>query len=197
MPHCLLMTSTRAVTAAVAAAGALLLTACSGQDSTPEHTGHDASATSASPTSTAAQASSPGQAAPAPATEPSTPLPAPTTTVAPPPPVTTVPPPAPRPAAPAAGGIDARSPEQVVAESGERGQRYLAALRGAGIPPTGMDGVEVLYAQGTCEALARGDSRSSVLAEFDSVGKAYAQFLPMPADRIAEIYVSTAEKTYC
>ncbi|MBM4490466.1 DUF732 domain-containing protein [Prescottella equi] len=192
------MTSTRAVTAAVAAAGALLLTACSGQDSTPEHTGHDASATSASPTtSTAAQASSPGQAAPAPATEPSTPPPAPTTTVAPPPPVTTVSPPAPRPAAPAAGGIDARSPEQVVAESGERGQRYLTALRGAGIPPTGMDGVEVLYAQGTCEALARGDSRSSVLAEFDSVGKAYAQFLPMPADRIAEIYVSTAEKTYC
>ena len=111
--------------------------------------------------------------------------------------MTTVPPPAPRPAAPAAGGIDARSPEQVVAESGERWQRYLAALRGAGIPPTGMDGVEVLYAQGTCEALARGDSRSSVLAEFDSVGKAYAQFLPMPADRIAEIYVSTAEKTYC
>ncbi|BCN41769.1 hypothetical protein RE9414_00490 [Prescottella equi] len=108
-----------------------------------------------------------------------------------------MPPPAPRPAAPAAGGIDARSPEQVVAESGERGQRYLAALRGAGIPSTGMDGVEVLYAQGTCEALARGDSRSSVLAEFDSVGKAYAQFLPMPADRIAEIYVSTAEKTYC
>ncbi|NKU54006.1 hypothetical protein GS881_10180 [Rhodococcus hoagii] len=111
--------------------------------------------------------------------------------------MTTVSPPAPRPAAPAAGGIDARSPEQVVAESGERGQRYLTALRGAGIPPTGMDGVEVLYAQGTCEALARGDSRSSVLAEFDSVGKAYAQFLPMPADRIAEIYVSTAEKTYC
>ncbi|MCA1008663.1 DUF732 domain-containing protein [Rhodococcus hoagii] len=193
------MTSTRAVTVAVAAAGALFLTSCGGQDSTPEHTGHDASSTSASgATSAMAAPPTPIEAAvPTPAAESSTPLPAPTTTVAPPPPVTTVPPPAPRPAAPAAGEIDARSPEQVVAESGERGQRYLAALRGAGIPPTGMDGVEVLYAQGTCEALARGDSRASVLAEFDSVGKAYAQFLPMPADRIAEIYVSTAERTYC
>ncbi|MCL2535525.1 MAG: DUF732 domain-containing protein [Nocardiaceae bacterium] len=111
--------------------------------------------------------------------------------------MTTLPPPAPL--APAAtGGVpDARSPEQVVADSGERGQRYLVALRAAGIPPTGMDAAEVLYAQGTCEALARGDSRASVLAEFDSVGKAYAKVLPMSADRIAEIYVSTAEKTYC
>ncbi len=103
-------------------------------------------------------------------------------------------PPAPR-ATP--GEIDSRSPEQIVAESGERGQRYLAGLRAAGIPPTGMDAAEVLYAQGTCDALARGDSRASVLAEFDSVGKTYAQFLPMPASRIAEIYVSTAETTYC
>ncbi|WP_420881310.1 DUF732 domain-containing protein [Rhodococcus sp. (in: high G+C Gram-positive bacteria)] len=193
------MTSTRAVTAVVAAAGALLLTACGGQDSTPEHTGHSASATSAgATTSTAAQGSTtPSQAAPVPAVESSTPPLTSTTTVAPPPPAATVPPPAPRPAAPAGGEIDARSPEQIVAESGERGQRYLGALRGAGLPPTGMDAVEVLYAQGTCEALARGDSRASVLAEFDSVGAAYAQFLPMPADRIAEIYVSTAENTYC
>jgi len=192
------MTSTRAVTAAIVAAGALLLTACGGQDSTPEPTGHSASATSAGAgTPTAPQGSTPSPAAPAPVTESSLPPVTPTATVAAPPPVTTVPPPAPRPAAPAGGAIDARSPDQIVAESGERGQRYLAALRGAGLPPTGMDAVEVLYAQGTCEALARGDSRASVLAEFDSVGAAYAQFLPMPADRIAEIYVSTAEKTYC
>ncbi len=107
-----------------------------------------------------------------------------------------MPPPTSRAAAPAAG-IDARSPEQVVADSGERGRRYLAALRVAGLPPTGMDSAEVLYAQGTCDALARGDSRASVLAEFDSVGRAYAQFLPITADRVAEIYVSTAEQTYC
>ncbi len=84
-----------------------------------------------------------------------------------------------------------------MADSGDRGQRYLGALRAAGIPPTGMDAAEVLYAQGTCEALARGDSRASVLAEFDSVGEAYARFLPMSATRIAEVYVSTAEATYC
>ncbi|GAB2646116.1 hypothetical protein GCM10027068_27150 [Prescottella soli] len=111
--------------------------------------------------------------------------------------MTTVPPPAPRPATPAAGEIDTRSPEQVVAGAGERGQRYLSALRAAGIPPTGMDAAEVLYAQGTCEALARGDSRADVLVEFDSVGKAYAQLLPLSPTQIAEIYVSTAERTYC
>ncbi len=108
-----------------------------------------------------------------------------------------MPPPVPLRPASTAGPRDARSPEQIVADSGERGQRYLAALRVAGIPPTGMDAAEVLYAQGTCEALARGDSRASVLAEFDSVGEAYARFLPMSATRIAEIYVSTAEATYC
>ncbi|PTR25658.1 uncharacterized protein DUF732 [Rhodococcus sp. OK519] len=193
------MTSTRAVTVVIAAAGALLLSACGGQDSESEHTGHDAAATSvqASTTTSATSPSTPiSSPIPAPAAESSTP-PAPTTTVAPAPPVTTVPPPASRAPAPAAGAIDARSPDQIVADSGERGQRYLAALRGAGIPPTGMDAAEVLYAQGTCDALARGDSRAGVLAEFDSVGQAYAQFLPMPADRVAEIYVSTAERTYC
>lgn len=203
MTHCFLMTSTRAVTALVAAAGALLLAACGGQDPESEHVGHDAApapaaSASATTTTTAPAESTPaGSTAPAPTSESTTaPAPPPTTTVAPLP-TTTVPPPAPRPAAPAAGGIDARSPEQIVADSGERGQRYLAALRVSGIPPTGMDSAEVLYAQGTCEALARGDSRSSVLAEFDSVGQAYARFLPMPANRIAEIYVSTAETTYC
>ncbi|MGO4202918.1 DUF732 domain-containing protein [Rhodococcus sp. TAF43] len=199
------MTSTRAVTVVVAAAGALLLAGCRGADSGTVRAEHDTTtAAASSSTSSASSASSatsiPAEAtaAPTPAAEsPTAPAP-PTTTAAPAPPVTTVPPPAPLPPAPpAAGGIDSRSPDRIVADSGERGQRYLAALRVAGIPPTGMDAAEVLYAQGTCEALARGDARSSVLAEFDSVGTAYAQFLPMPADRIAEIYVSTAERTYC
>ncbi|EME17637.1 DUF732 domain-containing protein [Rhodococcus triatomae] len=93
--------------------------------------------------------------------------------------------------------VDARSPEEIVAGSGERGRRYLDALRGAGLPPAGMDAAEILYADGTCRALASGASRAEVLAEFDGVARAYAQFTPLSPDRVAEIYVATAERTYC
>ena len=93
--------------------------------------------------------------------------------------------------------IDARSPDEIVAGAGERGQRYLAALRQAGIPQSGMDSAEILYADGTCKAIAEGMPRSAVLAEFKSVGDVYTQITPMSSQRIAEIYVETAEKTYC
>ncbi|MDV6267612.1 MULTISPECIES: DUF732 domain-containing protein [Rhodococcus] len=93
--------------------------------------------------------------------------------------------------------IDARSPDEIVAGAGERGQRYLAALRLAGIPPSGMDSAEILYADGTCNAIAQGMPRYEVLAEFKAVGDVYAQITPMPSQRIAEIYVETAENTYC
>lgn len=196
------MTSTRAVIVVVAAVGALLLTACGGSDDADA--GRASSGTTSTsvvaPTTSAAVSTSPAPAvepttvAPvAVAAEPASPAPLPTTTVALPTPASpTIP--APR---SAPGEIDSRSPEQIVADSGERGRRYLAALRAAGLPPTGMDAAEVLYAEGTCAALARGESRASVLAEFDSVGQAYARFLPIPADRTAEIYVSAAETTYC
>lgn len=183
----------------VAAAGTLLLAACGGNDADADNT--VAGTTSESPAGTITptepsavptSALAPTTAVPAAPESPAPPANS-TTTVAAPAPAATVP------ATPraAGGAIDSRSPEQIVAESGDRGQRYLAALRAAGIPPTGMDAAEVLYAEGTCAALARGDSRPSVLAEFDSVGQAYAQFLPMPADRVAEIYVGAAETTYC
>ncbi|CAM2962295.1 DUF732 domain-containing protein [Prescottella defluvii] len=197
------MTSTRAVTVAVAAVGVLLLAGCSSADPGTDQAGHDAAASStardASPSSTPTQVpTSEPTAPPPPSTESLTAAAPSTSTLVPTTPVTTVPAAAPLPPAPrAAGGNDSRSPEQIVGDSGERGQRYLGALRAAGIPPTGMDAAEVLYAQGTCDALARGDSRASVLAEFDSVGGAYAQFLPMSASQIAEVYVSTAERTYC
>lgn len=93
--------------------------------------------------------------------------------------------------------IDARSPDEIVAGAGERGQRYLAALRMAGIPPSGMDSAEILYADGTCNAIAQGMPRSEVLAEFKAVGDVYARITTMPSQRIAEIYVETAENTYC
>ncbi len=100
-------------------------------------------------------------------------------------------------APPANAPIDARSPEEIVANAGEKGQRYIAALRLAGIPPAGMDSAEILYADGTCKALADGMPRSEVLAEFNSVGEVYSQITPMSSQRIAEIYVDTAEQTYC
>ncbi|MFE3293801.1 DUF732 domain-containing protein [Rhodococcus sp. NPDC059234] len=100
-------------------------------------------------------------------------------------------------ASPRAAELDARSPDQVVADAGERGRSYLSGLRAAGLPPTGMDAAEILYAQGTCDALGKGTPRPEVLREFAGVGEAYAKFTPIPADRVAEIYVSTAERSYC
>jgi len=175
----------------VAAAG-LLLSGCSSQsdsdaaESTSAATSTSVAATSSSaaPESLSALATSPPAA---------TPEAAPSVVESTPPPVA---PPAnavPLPNAP----IDARSPEEIVANAGEKGQRYIAALRLAGIPPAGMDSAEILYADGTCKALADGMPRSEVLAEFNSVGEVYSQITPMSSQRIAEIYVDTAQQTYC
>ncbi|KIM17999.1 dihydrofolate reductase [Rhodococcus erythropolis] len=173
----------------VAAAG-LLLSGCSSQsdsnaaESTSAATSTSIAATSSSaaPESLSALATSPPAA---------TPEAAPSVVESTPPPVTL-------PVAPPANSpIDARSPDEIVANAGEKGQRYIAALRLAGIPPAGMDSAEILYADGTCKALADGMPRSEVLAEFNSVGEVYSQITPMSSQRIAEIYVDTAEQTYC
>ncbi|MGR6578978.1 DUF732 domain-containing protein [Rhodococcus qingshengii] len=177
----------------VAAAG-LILSGCSSQsdsdaaESTSAATSTSIAATSSSaaPESLSALATSP------PATTPEA---APSVVESTPPPVTL--PVAPQVAPPANSPIDARSPEEIVANAGEKGQRYIAALRLAGIPPAGMDSAEILYADGTCKALADGMPRSEVLAEFNSVGEVYSQITPMSSQRIAEIYVDTAEQTYC
>ncbi|AGT89944.1 hypothetical protein O5Y_00290 [Rhodococcus erythropolis CCM2595] len=177
----------------VAAAG-LLLSGCSSQsdsnaaESTSAATSTSIAATSSSaaPESLSALATSPPAA---------TPEAAPSVVESTLPPVTL--PVAPQVAPPANAPIDARSPEEIVANAGEKGQRYIAALRLAGIPPAGMDSAEILYADGTCKALADGMPRSEVLAEFNSVGEVYSQITPMSSQRIAEIYVDTAEQTYC
>ncbi|MFJ6260405.1 DUF732 domain-containing protein [Rhodococcus erythropolis] len=177
----------------VAAAG-LLLSGCSSQsdsnaaESTSAATSTSIAATSSSaaPESLSALATSPPAA---------TPEAAPSVVESTPPPVAL--PVAPQVAPPANSPIDARSPDEIVANAGEKGQRYIAALRLAGIPPAGMDSAEILYADGTCKALADGMPRSEVLAEFNSVGEVYSQITPMSSQRIAEIYVDTAEQTYC
>ncbi|MFD6515406.1 DUF732 domain-containing protein [Rhodococcus sp. NPDC060176] len=175
----------------VAAAG-LLLSGCSSQSDS------DAAESTSAATSTSVAATS-SSTAPSTLSElPTSPLAvtpeaAPSVVESTPPPVA---PPAnavPQPNAP----IDARSPEEIVANAGEKGQRYIAALRLAGIPPAGMDSAEILYADGTCKALADGMPRSEVLAEFNSVGEVYSQITPMSSQRIAEIYVDTAQQTYC
>ncbi|MFD9678702.1 DUF732 domain-containing protein [Rhodococcus sp. NPDC059969] len=175
----------------VAAAG-LLLSGCSSQSDS------DAAESTSAATSTTVAATS-SSTAPSTLSElPTSPLAvtpeaAPSVVESTPPPVA---PPA-KVAPPANAPIDARSPEEIVANAGEKGQRYIAALRLAGIPPAGMDSAEILYADGTCKALADGMPRSEVLAEFNSVGEVYSQITPMSSQRIAEIYVDTAQQTYC
>ncbi|NHE64834.1 DUF732 domain-containing protein [Rhodococcus sp. D-46] len=174
----------------VAAAG-LLLSGCSSQSDS------DASESTSAATSTSVAATS-SSTAPSTLSElPTSPLAA-TTPEAAPSVVESTPPAVSLPVAPPANApIDARSPEEIVANAGEKGQRYIAALRLAGIPPAGMDSAEILYADGTCKALADGMPRSEMLAEFNSVGEVYSQITPMSSQRIAEIYVDTAEQTYC
>ncbi|ARE31969.1 DUF732 domain-containing protein [Rhodococcus qingshengii] len=174
----------------VAAAG-LLLSGCSSQSDS------DASESTSAATSTSVAATS-SSTAPSTLSElPTSPLAA-TTPEAAPSVVESTPPAVSLPVAPPANApIDARSPEEIVANAGEKGQRYIAALRLAGIPPAGMDSAEILYADGTCKALADGMPRSEVLAEFNSVGEVYSQITPMSSQRVAEIYVDTAEQTYC
>ncbi|MFE4500700.1 DUF732 domain-containing protein [Rhodococcus sp. NPDC056743] len=173
------------------AASGLLLSACSDESATEtmSSTTSVASSSAAASTTTppvAAPTSTSAVEAPQPSTlEPSALASAPALPSAPPA------------AVEANTPIDARSPDEIVAGAGERGQRYLAALRLAGIPPSGMDSAEILYADGTCNAIAQGMPRSEVLAEFKAVGDVYAQITPMTSPRIAEIYVETAENTYC
>nr|WP_218680152.1 DUF732 domain-containing protein [Rhodococcus qingshengii] len=174
----------------VATAG-LLLSGCSSQSDS------DASESTSAATSTSVAATSSSTAPSTPSELPTSPLAA-TTPEAAPSVVESTPPAVSLPVAPPANApIDARSPEEIVANAGEKGQRYIAALRLAGIPPAGMDSAEILYADGTCKALADGMPRSEVLAEFNSVGEVYSQITPMSSQRIAEIYVDTAEQTYC
>ncbi|RQO42688.1 dihydrofolate reductase [Rhodococcus sp. KBW08] len=90
-----------------------------------------------------------------------------------------------------------RTPEEIVAEAGPRGQDYLRALRARGVPALGMDSVEISFANGTCAALGSGMPRTEVLNEFDSVGEALATGTGLESGQIAEAYVSAAEQTYC
>lgn len=98
---------------------------------------------------------------------------------------------------PGTAAVDARSPDEVIAAAGDKGQRYLGALRAAGIPATGMDAQEILYAEGVCKARADGMSRPDMVNEFAGIGQAYAAILPISAGQVGEIYVATAESSYC
>ena len=53
-----------------------------------------------------------------------------------------------------------------------------------------MDGEYIVRAEPVCGYIHR-------MQEKMAENRTYAQFLPMSASRIAEIYVSTAETTYC
>ncbi|MCD2104440.1 DUF732 domain-containing protein [Rhodococcus erythropolis] len=92
---------------------------------------------------------------------------------------------------------DGRTPEEIVADAGPRGQDYLRALRVRGVPAFGMDSVEISFVNGTCGALGSGMPRTEVLNEFDSVGQTLATGVGLEPGQIAEAYVSAAEQTYC
>lgn len=92
---------------------------------------------------------------------------------------------------------ETRSPDEIVADAGPRGQEYLRALRSRGIPSLGMDSVEISFANGTCSALSSGMSRSEVLDEFSGVAEALASGIALKPGDVAEAYVSSAEQTYC
>lgn len=191
------MTLWRTISVSAVTVACCALTACGGESA---GTG-DAGSSAAAP-STSSQVSS---AAETPTVEPApvaAPVAAPVPAGPEAPPMSPAEVPIPRPAAPepvaaAPDPVDARSPDQVVAESGDKGQRYLGALRAAGIPPAGMDAQEILYAQGLCRARAEGASRAELLREFDAVGQAYSTFTPLSAGQVAEAYVVTAERHYC
>ena len=96
---------------------------------------------------------------------------------------------------PQVGGQD---PGKAVADAGEKGQTYLKALHDRGIPgDSQLDNIYVLFAQATCQAKQRGDSRDSILAQFDKVGTTLAPGTGKSPREISELFVSTAERTVC
>lgn len=85
-----------------------------------------------------------------------------------------------------------------MAQSGPKGQAYLAAIHKGGIPGnTAVDGLYILFAEATCKAKAQGDTRDSILTQFDALGQTLAPNTNLSARQISELFVSTAEKTFC
>lgn len=94
--------------------------------------------------------------------------------------------------------VGSPDPGKAVAEAGPKGQTYLKALHDGGVPgDSQLDGIYILFARATCQAKQRGDSRDSILAQFDKVGTTLAPGTGMAPRQVSELFVSTAERTFC
>ncbi|MGZ4559232.1 MAG: hypothetical protein ACXVGB_11255 [Mycobacteriaceae bacterium] len=90
------------------------------------------------------------------------------------------------------------SPEKALADSGPKGQAYLKLIHDGGIPGNSqVDGLYILFAQATCQAKLKGDSRESILVQFDQIGQTLAANTHLTARQISELFVSSAERTFC
>ncbi len=94
--------------------------------------------------------------------------------------------------------VGSPDPSKAAAEAGPKGQTYLKALHDGGVPgDSQLDGIYILFARATCQAKQRGDSRDSILAQFDKVGTTLAPGTGMAPRQVSELFVSTAERTFC
>lgn len=89
-------------------------------------------------------------------------------------------------------------PAKALADSGPKGQAYLQALHAGGVPSDPrIDGIYILFAQATCQAEQRGNSRDSILQQFDQIGTQLAGSSGKTPRQISELFVSAAEKNFC
>lgn len=94
--------------------------------------------------------------------------------------------------------VGSPDPSKAAAEAGPKGQTYLKALHDGGVPgDSQLDDIYILFAKATCQAKQRGDSRDSILAQFDKVGTTLAPGTGMAPRQVSELFVSTAERTFC
>lgn len=94
--------------------------------------------------------------------------------------------------------VGSPDPSKAAAEAGPKGQTYLKALHDGGVPgDSQLDDIYILFAKATCQAKQRGHSRDSILAQFDKVGTTLAPGTGMAPRQVSELFVSTAERTFC
>lgn len=92
----------------------------------------------------------------------------------------------------------ANDPAKALADSGKKGQDYLKALQAGGIPSNPkLDGIYILFAQATCQAEQKGNSRDSILQQFDQIGSQLAGGTGKSARQISELFVTAAEQNMC
>ncbi|WP_460868508.1 DUF732 domain-containing protein [Rhodococcus aerolatus] len=190
----------------VLAAGAVLAltAACGGSDeasstaattsgsTAPSSSG--ASSASATPTSSAPPTSgapSSGAGAPSGSVGAATPPPAPGLTIPPGLPTTggdggTAP-----------GATDPGSVPQIAEVDPAKGQSFLDALHAGGIPAGPADVFIGQYAPVICASLADGASPDEVRSQLLGVGELYRSISPLSAEQVADVMLSSAQRTYC